>query len=242
MATKAQFKWQSAAATAVGNVRTHNEDSILNLPSVGLWAVADGMGGHKAGDTASRMVVEALAAVSRHERLSVLVDEVEDRLLEVNGSLHHSAGGNGLSGTTVTVLLALERHVLSFWAGDSRLYRSRKGTLAQLTRDHSDTQEMLDDGLISSDDLVGREPSNVITRAVGGTDELFLDIELSEIQDCDRYLLCTDGLYKELAPEDLGRHLAVRNPAKACQGLMKQALAGVCNDNISAVVVKFGAT
>jgi serine/threonine protein phosphatase PrpC len=197
------------------------------------------MGGHKAGDTASRMVVEALAAVSRHERLSVLVDEVEDRLLEVNGSLHRSAGGNGLSGTTVTVLLALERHVLSFWAGDSRLYRSREGLIEQLTRD---TQQILDDGLISSDELVGREPSNVITRAVGGTEELFLDIELSEIRDSDRYLLCTDGLYKELAPEDLGRHLAVRNPAKACQGLMKQALAGVCNDNISAVVVKFGAT
>ena len=242
MATQPQFKWQSAAATAVGNVRTHNEDSILDLPSVGLWAVADGMGGHKAGDTASRMVVEALAAVSRHERLSVLVDEVEDRLLEVNGSLHRSAGGNGLSGTTVTVLLALERHVLSFWAGDSRLYRSRQGSIEQLTRDHSDTQEMLDDGLISSAELVGREPSNVITRAVGGTEELFLDVELSEIRDSDRYLLCTDGLYKELAPEDLGRHLAVRNPAKACQGLMKQALAGVCNDNISAVVVKFGAT
>jgi type VI secretion system protein ImpM len=241
MTTKSQFRWHSAAATAVGNVRTHNEDAILNLPSIGLWAVADGMGGHKAGDTASRMVVEALAAVSRHERLSVLVDEVEDRLQEVNGSLHRYAGGSGLSGTTVTVLLALERHVISLWAGDSRLYRSRKGQLEQLTRDHSDTQEMLDDGLISSAELAGREPSNVITRAVGGAEELFLDIELSEIRDCDRFLLCTDGLYKELGPEDLGRHLSVRSPAKACQGLMRQALAGVCNDNISAVVVKFGA-
>jgi serine/threonine protein phosphatase PrpC len=241
MATKPQFTWLSAAATAVGNVRTHNEDSILDLPSVGLWAVADGMGGHQAGDTASRMVVEALAAVSRHERLSILVDEVEDKLHEVNAALHRAAGGSGLSGTTVTVLLALRRHVLSLWAGDSRLYRSRGGQLEQLTRDHSDTQEMLDDGLISRDELASREPSNVITRAVGGTDELFLDIEVSELEDSDRYLLCTDGLYKELSPTDIGRHLAVRNPAKACQGLMSQALGGVCNDNISAVVVKFGA-
>ena len=153
MAMKPQFTWLSAAATAVGNVRTHNEDSILDLPSVGLWAVADGMGGHQAGDTASRMVVEALAAVSRHERLSVLVDEVEDKLHEVNAALHRTAGGSGLSGTTVTVLLALRRHVLSLWAGDSRLYRSRGGQLEQLTRDHSDTQEMLDDGLISRDEL-----------------------------------------------------------------------------------------
>jgi serine/threonine protein phosphatase PrpC len=100
---------------------------------------------------------------------------------------------------------------------------------------------MLDDGVISRVDLARREPSNVITRAVGGTDELFLDIEVSEIEDSDRYLLCTDGLYKELSPTDLERHLAVRNPAKACRGLMSQALGGVCNDNISAVVVKFGA-
>jgi serine/threonine protein phosphatase PrpC len=100
---------------------------------------------------------------------------------------------------------------------------------------------MLDDGLISRDELASREPSNVITRAVGGTEELFLDIEVSELEDSDRYLLCTDGLYKELSPTDIGRHLAVRNPAKACQGLMSQALGGVCNDNISAVVVKFGA-
>jgi type VI secretion system protein ImpM len=241
MATQPQFTWLSAAATAIGNVRTHNEDSILELPSVGLWAVADGMGGHNAGDAASRMVVEALSAVSRHERMSLLVDEVEEKLYQVNAALHRAAGGSGLSGTTVTVLLALRRHVLSLWAGDSRLYRSRHGQLEQLTRDHSDTQEMLDDGLISSAELAQREPSNVITRAVGGTEELFLDIEVSEIKDSDRYLLCTDGLYKELSPADIGRHLAVRDPTKACRGLMRQALGGVCNDNISAVVVKFGA-
>ena len=234
------FTWLSAGATAVGNVRKHNEDSILDLPEVGLWAVADGMGGHNAGDTASRMVVEALSAVSRHERLSALVDEVEDKLQEVNTALNRAAGGNGLCGTTVTVLLALRRHVLSLWAGDSRLYRSRRGELMQLTRDHSDTQEMLDGGLISRAELAHREPSNVITRAVGGTEELFLDIELSAIEDGDRYLLCTDGLYKELEPEDIERHLAVRDPAKACQGLMRQALKGVCSDNISAVVVRFG--
>jgi serine/threonine protein phosphatase PrpC len=241
MAMKPQFTWSSAAATDVGNVRTHNEDSILDLPSVGLWAVADGMGGHNAGDTASRMVVEALAAVSRRDRLSALVNEVEDKLHEVNAALHQAAGGSGLSGTTVTVLLALRRHVLSLWAGDSRLYRSREGRLEQLTRDHSDTQEMFDDGLISGAELAQREPSNVITRAVGGTEELFLDIEVSDLQDGDRYLLCTDGLYKELSPGVLGRHLAVRNPAEACRKLMSQALGGVCTDNISAVVVKFGA-
>lgn len=235
----AHFTWHSAAATAAGNVRTHNEDSILELPSVGLWAVADGMGGHNAGDIASRMAIEALACVRSRERVSALVDEVEDRLYAVNHYLHKVGEGNGVSGTTVAVLLALERYVLSLWAGDSRVYRSRDGQLTQLTRDHSDTQELLDDGVISPGDLTLRLPSNVITRAVGGAEDLFLDIKLSELRDRDHYLLCTDGLHKELSEEELTRRLALRNPAKACRALMKCALDGVCNDNVSAIVVRF---
>jgi type VI secretion system protein ImpM len=230
---KSHFTWQSAAATTAGNVRTHNEDSLLELPSVGLWAVADGMGGHNAGDIASHMVIESLMGICRRERSSALVDEVEDRLHEVNAHLHEAAGGKGLSGTTVAVLLALERHVLSLWAGDSRVYRSRKGHLAQLTRDHSYTQEMLDSGVVSP------PPSNVITRAVGGTEELFLDIELSEVLDSDQYLLCTDGLYKELSEEELTQHMALRDPTAACEALMGSALEGICDDNVSVIVVKF---
>jgi serine/threonine protein phosphatase Stp1 len=221
---RSQFTWESAAATTVGNVRARNEDAILELPAVGLWAVADGMGGHSGGDIASQMVVQALAGVRDHERASALLDEVEDRLREVNDHLylHSAADGNGISGTTVAVLLALQRHVISLWAGDSRVYRSRNGELAQLTCDHSDVQA-----------------SNVITRAVGGAPQLFLDIRLTELQHRDQYLLCTDGLYKELSDQDLTQHLARFDVAQACQSLMKCALGGVCGDNVSAIVVEF---
>lgn len=235
------FTWQSAAASARGNVRPHNEDAVLELPSAGLWVVADGMGGHNAGDVASRMIVEALASVPRRPCPSDFVDDVEDRLTAVNRRLHDMAGNNGMSGSTVAVLLALERHVVSLWAGDSRIYRCRGGELTQLTRDHSDVQEMLDHGLITPERAATYEASNVITRAVGGSAELYLDIDLRELRDGDRYLLCSDGVYRELAPDVLLRELAPADPAVACNALMTQALAGVCSDNISAVVVQFSA-
>jgi serine/threonine protein phosphatase PrpC len=240
----AKFTWSSSAATATGNVRKHNEDAVLARPDAGIWVVADGMGGHHAGDVASGAIVAALAGVSRHSRPSALLDEVEDRLYEVNYKLYSSsrANGAGTSGSTVAVLVALEWHVLSIWAGDSRVYRRRKSELAQITRDHSETQEMLDDGLISIESATRREASNVITRAVGGASQLFLDIELTELHDRDCYLLCTDGLYRELPDPVLLRQLGRRDPARTCNALMERALSGPCKDNISAVVVRFAAS
>jgi type VI secretion system protein ImpM len=232
------FTWRSAALTSKGNVRGHNEDSILDLPAVGLWAVADGMGGHNAGDVASRMIVEALSSTVRRASASAFLDEVEDRLAEVNRQLYSASLENnaGMSGSTVVALLALEHHCLSLWAGDSRAYRSRGNTLVQITRDHSEVQELLDGGVLNAQSAAA---SNVITRAVGGGQELFLDIELRELRHNDRYLLCSDGLYRELAEEDMSRHLATNDPEGACKALMKQALGGVCSDNVSAVVVEF---
>jgi serine/threonine protein phosphatase PrpC len=240
----ARFTWSSSAATATGNVRKHNEDAVLARPDAGLWVVADGMGGHHAGDVASGAIVSALSNVSRHSRPSALLDEVEDRLYEVNHRLYSlsRANGSGTSGSTVAVLVALEWHVLSIWAGDSRIYRRRNRELAQITRDHSETQEMLDGGVISVESATRRESSNVITRAVGGASELFLDIELTELHDRDSYLLCTDGLYRELPDPVLLRELGRKNPQRTCASLLQRALTGPCKDNISAVVVRFAAS
>jgi serine/threonine protein phosphatase PrpC len=233
------FSWRSAAATSRGNVRGHNEDAILERPDLGLWVVADGMGGHNAGDVASNMIVQALAGISRHALPSAQLDEVEDRLRAVNETLYRESLDNqaGMSGSTIVALLAFERHCLSIWAGDSRAYRSREGALEQVTRDHSEAQELLD---ASGEQLPEAMASNVITRAVGGSQELFLDIELRELRNHDRYLLCSDGLYKELSDADMGHHLTGNDPEGACKALMKQALSGTCSDNVSAIVVQFG--
>jgi type VI secretion system protein ImpM len=240
----AAFTWRSASATSQGNVRTHNEDALLELPAAGLWAVADGMGGHNAGDVASRMIVEALCGVTRRERFSELVDDVEDRLCAVNEQLYRAslAGSGGVCGSTVAVLLAFGAHCLSVWAGDSRIYRSRAGALTCITRDHTEVQAMLDEGVLDPAAADRHAAQNVITRAVGGGQDLYLDIELRELQHRDRYLLCSDGLYKELPEEQLAAVLAANDPQGACRALLKQALSGVCSDNVSVVAVEFSRT
>jgi len=242
--TLAAMTWRSASMTSQGNVRTHNEDAVLDLATAGLWVVADGMGGHKAGDVASRMIVEALYGVTKRNRLSELLDDIEDRLLEVNSSLYKLSLENdaGMSGSTVAALLAYERYCLSIWAGDSRVYRLRDGAFAAITRDHSEVQAMLDEGVLNAQNASAHNALNVITRAVGGSQELYLDLELRELRHQDRYLLCTDGLYKELSEADIARHVATGDPETACKALLKRALAGTCSDNVSAVVVQFSAS
>jgi serine/threonine protein phosphatase PrpC len=236
-----QFTWRSASITSQGNVRNHNEDAVLDLPGAGLWVVADGMGGHKAGDVASRMIVETLCGVVRRPLPSELLDDVEDRLLDVNARLYKSSleGDAGMSGSTVAALIGFGEHCLSVWAGDSRVYRLRAGELTQVTHDHSEVQALLDEGAASAQSASSMASSNVITRAVGGAQELYLDLELRELRDADRYLLCSDGLYKELPDEEIARQLAVGDPDGACKALLRATLARTASDNVSVVVVQF---
>jgi len=238
------FTWRSACATSQGNVRTHNEDAVLELPAAGVWAVADGMGGHNAGDVASRMIVEALHGVTRRERPSELLDDVEDRLRTVNERLYRASlgGEGGMSGSTVAVLLAFGGYCLSVWAGDSRVYRFRGDRLSCVTHDHSEVQAMVDEGILDAAEASHHSAQNVITRAVGGADELYLDLELRELEHRDRYLLCSDGLYKEVEDARLTAHLSANDPEGACRALIKEALSGTCSDNVSVVVVQFSLT
>jgi serine/threonine protein phosphatase PrpC len=238
-----RFTWRSASFTSKGNVRSHNEDSVLDLPEYGLWVVADGMGGHNAGDVASSMVVESLRSIGKHTRPSAFVDDVEERLRAVNERLYRVSIENntGMSGTTVAALLAFEGYCVSLWAGDSRVYRSRDNAFTQITRDHSEIQEMLDEGVLTAQAAEQHGGSNVITRAVGGAQDLCLDLELHELRHNDRYLLCSDGLYKDLPEAQLARHVAGNDPEGACRALQKQALAGTCSDNVTSIVVQFSA-
>ncbi len=221
------FVWDSAVATSKGNVRQHNEDAVIELPEVGLWAVADGMGGHQAGDVASAAIAAALSSIRRHAQPSVLIDDVEDRLSAVNDRLYKESLARGaVIGSTVAMLVALERHAIALWAGDSRIYRARGGEVVQLTRDHSEVQQMIDEGSLAPEAAARHASANVITRAVGGAAELALDLQLMELADADAYLLCTDGLYRELSSATLTRSLQRRNPGKTCAKLIELALAG----------------
>lgn len=240
MNTLAALQWTSNACTDVGCVRKINEDACLDDGRIGLWVVADGMGGHAAGDLASSSIVAALAGIEAPDSLSQLVDAVEDRLFAVNKQLREEAARREgqMIGSTVAALLAWRRHCVCLWAGDSRVYRLRAGRLEQLTRDHSQVEEMIDQGELLREDAASHPAANVITRAVGADDELYIDVALYDLAPGDRFLLCSDGLYKEIADEEFAIHLATMDSVQASQDLLSLALERGARDNVTLIVTQ----
>ena len=214
------MSWVSSGVTHVGNVRKVNEDAMLDLPQRGLWVVADGMGGHKAGDVASASIVKALSSIGEFDKPSALVDYIEDRLMTVNNRLYElsKADGQGhVIGSTVAAVVALPGHCLCMWAGDSRVYRLRDFQLEQLTTDHSEVEELIAEGTLDRSEAGGYPGENVITRAVGGEDELVVEVRLFPVRD-----MISDG-----------------STSGACQTLLSCALSRRCSDNVSVVIVDF---
>ena len=246
MSDERNFSWVSSSRTDVGNERQVNEDACLELPGRGLWVVADGMGGHAAGDVASQMLVSKLQGVDSHDKLSEFVDDVEDRVLEVNGRLHDmSFEGDDpkVMGSTLAALLAFGNHVVSMWVGDSRVYRLREGELLkQVTTDHSEVEEMIAQGKLDEEAALNHPSANVVTRAVGGLDHVYVDLELDELEHQDRYLICSDGLFKDLSEEEIEELLGEGSCVEACNSLIESALERECADNVTVVVVDFKET
>ena len=233
------FRWQSAAMTDVGKVRKLNEDSILERSDAGVWVVADGMGGHSAGDLASQLIVNSLARLNTDVALADLVAEVEETVQNVNDRLFAVANAhNQTSGSTVVVLLASGRHAVVMWAGDSRCYRLRLGRLSQVSTDHTQIELFISKGLLTRAEAVGHPSGNMVTRAVGVTDELLLEMDLLELADGDCFLLCSDGLDKHLQDEEIAQHLGGADPQTVARALIDVTLARGAVDNVSVCVVK----
>lgn len=230
--------WSSAASTHAGLRRRVNEDAVLALPEAGVFVVADGMGGHDAGDFAASAITEALALIPSRADLVERVDHVDDLLAKVNGRLRtHSVtncGGRTVGSTVVTFLSNGEVGV-ALWAGDSRLYRLRGSELLQITRDHNPFAELLDDGFITEQTARARDTS-IITRAVGGEQHLNLDIAVFDVCPDDVFLLCSDGLYRELADAEIGHLLIGESVESIAQRLIDACLARGARDNVSVVV------
>jgi protein phosphatase/serine/threonine-protein phosphatase Stp1 len=226
------------AATDAGAVRTRNEDSLVCRDDAGLWAVADGAGGHGAGDVASQAVAEALASLPRQLSAAELLAQVRLRLAAVHAELQDRAAAAGPSrilASTVVVLLARGGHFAALWAGDSRIYLLRGGVLTRVTRDHSVVQEMVDAGALTEEEAEAHPQANVITRAIGARGELQLDKLSDRILPGDVFLLCSDGLFKALHEETIGERL--RQGAGAAD-LVAEAVAAGARDNVTAVVVR----
>jgi serine/threonine protein phosphatase PrpC len=243
MSNARRFVWSSADRTHVGMVRKINEDACLALPEMGLWAVADGMGGHEAGEVASQMIIDALRQVPAELPWDAFIAAVQEHLREVNERLREESNQRYQQrtiGSTVAVLLARDDQCACLWAGDSRIYRLRQGQLQQLTRDHSHVQELVDQGLIDPDQAHDHPLGNVITRAVGSAEELEIDVRTLPLQANDVFLLCSDGLNKTVTDAEIARLLSTPDNHEAVQALIHLALVRGASDNVTIIVVRVG--
>lgn len=227
------------AATDTGRRRDHNEDSLIAESP--MFAVADGMGGHSAGDVASAAVVSRLAE-------AVVTDFTEPEAIEY--ALHEATVDIGEAadekslgvGTTVTGAALTMQEGDPFWTvfnvGDSRVYAFEQNELHQVTTDHSVVQELVAAGLIRAEDAESHPESNVITRAVGFNAEPRTDFWVVPVRKGLRLLLCSDGLTKEIDDERIRLHLAAGlTPMETAQALVDAALASGGRDNVTTIVV-----
>jgi len=233
--------WFSEGATDVGTVRPLNEDAFIAQPDIGLWTVADGMGGHDGGSVASQMIVDHLSQLTADEHVETMVTNIENTLLTVNQQLLEYSQNrlNGrIIGSTVVSLLIKGNIGVCLWAGDSRVYRLRHDKLTVMTTDHSHVAELVKQGLISEEEAETHPEANVITRAVGTSQRLDIDLEVFNVQVGDQYLLCSDGLYNAVPECDIVNAMAGDNLSASVEKLIETALNNKASDNISVVLVK----
>ncbi len=233
--------FECGAATHVGKVRSRNEDNFLVHPGSGIWVVADGMGGHQDGDIASKMIVEALQAVAPQSSAADLLTRCEASVLSANRriQLHGAGGGQRVIGSTVAILLIHQYHYACLWSGDSRIYRLRDGELVQLSRDHTQVQELIESGQLTEDEAKNWPGRNVITRAVGVKDEPELDVEDGSLIPGDVFLLCSDGLTNHVSDREILAEIRNQGSQGACDALVRMTLARGARDNVTVVVVRY---
>jgi protein phosphatase/serine/threonine-protein phosphatase Stp1 len=233
------------AMTHVGAVRRHNEDALLARADLGLWVVADGAGGHQAGELASGMIVSALDQIEPGLSATELLNAVRARLAQTHRALRAEAQARGtdtMIASTVIALILRDQHFACLWAGDSRAYLLRGGALTQINRDHSLVQELVELGRITPEEAEHHPQSNVITRAIGiDTDEVEIDKVIGAIEPGDRFLLCSDGLSKTLSETEIEALLGAPRGASPAELLIGAALARHVNDNVTVVAVEIAA-
>ncbi|GLX91198.1 protein phosphatase [Pseudomonas fragi] len=235
--------WRSAARTDAGKVRARNEDAFLECPQQGLWVVADGMGGHQGGDIASQLIVASLADLPTQVDFDERLKGVRQCLHWLNRRLGQeltvTAGRHdSIMGSTVVAVLMEGNRAACIWAGDSRCYLWRGQRLYQLSKDHSLQQQLIDEQQMSVEQAKAHPSAHALTRAVGASEQLTLDVLELETLPGDAFLLCSDGLYQGLSTDALGHALNLPAPQQTLERLFNGALRGAARDNLTAVVIR----
>lgn len=231
---------KSCAGTDIGNSRTLNEDDYLERTDLQLWAVADGMGGHDAGDVASQLLIQNLDqfALSRHigkniYSLTNIAQRVNTELVELA-----TIRGTELIGTTMVAFHIVGHYGTCLWVGDSRLYLLRNKRLRQITRDHIFANEFNEFESFNTGRDIPEDNDNAITRAVGGNVTLNIDYLMLEVIQGDIFLLCTDGLTRDVTDSELEQQIGNQTLKQATDSLIKTALNREAKDNITLVAIE----
>lgn len=228
--------------TDTGKTRTSNEDCILCLPALGIALLADGMGGHSAGEVASRTAVDTAHAilkqttrgVSPHERLETALQAAHSVIRE---KAKHSIRCRGM-GTTFIAVIIENGYLHHAHVGDSRLYLLRDQQLTAVTHDHSLLQEFIDQGLYTREEAEQKVSRNILTRALGLEHQVTIDYDYLKINRGDRFLLCSDGLYDMLSEHELGALLGRTHDIKGIAlDMLELANARRSKDNVSVIVI-----
>ncbi|MFC5699290.1 PP2C family protein-serine/threonine phosphatase [Pseudomonas sp. GCM10022186] len=240
MASIAVNQYRSASHSHVGMVRQVNEDACLDATQAGLWVVADGMGGHAAGDFVSSLIVDTLRGIPPEPDLQAYVQAIRAMLERLNAAVREEAARRGvpLMGSTLVLLAARGGRAICLWAGDSRMYRLRDGRLETITHDHSYVQELVDSTLLSEAEARTHPMANMVTRAVGAQERLELASAELDVLQGDCFLLCSDGLNKTVQDDELREVLGYAAPYEMVRSLVHLGLTRGAPDNITAVVVK----
>ena len=247
---------QSASQTDPGRVRDHNEDCIESRPEIGLYVLADGMGGYNAGEVASGMATSLIAdgleeawrprdvdKLGREEAKALSERLMREQVARANNAIFTTSQNNpecaGM-GTTLVVCLFYDNFVTVAHIGDSRLYRLRADAMEQVTRDHSLLQEQLDSGLITPEEAKLSQNKNLVTRALGIDPTADPEIHTYETRADDTYLLCSDGLSDMVDDEEIRLTLITlkTNPSLTVQQLVQAANDNGGRDNISAMLTR----
>jgi len=233
-----------AGDTHVGKVRTANEDSMIVEPSIGLYAVLDGMGGANAGDVASQTARDALREVIAQQRLHMQPKQLVEAAIQgacaaVNAAAQADRARHGM-GTTVVACLQIDpSHVVIAHVGDSRCYLLRGQRLQSLTRDHTIVEELVDRGLLSAEEAERHPYKNVLSRNLGAKPETRVDLLDLDLKQGDRLLLCSDGLYGYASAEAIQYLLGSGDPPEqVARDLIDLALRGGGGDNVSVIVIE----
>jgi protein phosphatase len=241
MPRRAAARLDLGAASHVGRVRSLNEDRFLVAPESGLFAVADGMGGHAAGDVASSAVVQALATIAPAASASDLLARMKAGIASANAEIQKVAQARGtVVGTTLAALLIFAPHFACLWSGDSRIYRVRAGRIAQLSHDHTEVQSLLDRGVLTPEEASLWPGRNAITRAIGVQERPELELDHGLLEPGDVFILCSDGLTQHVADREiLGLCVEAADAQGACDALVALTLARGASDNVTVVAVRY---